>query len=29
MAPSVLGINGVWLYMKPEKDAPVGRSLPV
>ena len=23
MAPSVLGINGVWLYLKPEKDAPV------
>ena len=29
MAPSVLGINGVWLYLKPEKDAPVGRNLPV
>ena len=29
MAPSVLGINGVWLYLKPEKDTPVGWSLPV
>ena len=28
MAPLVFGINGVWLYLKPDKDTPFGRSLP-